>query len=126
MIKPDIYMPFFWPDFWTATKGWPDVVIVGYQKALTHYWFHLHCAGLPDDTEKLRLICERDKADWSDCCTLIFDNDKFFKLDSRSGLWKQKRADEVWAYCDGVMKKNKARAVAGGLANKRAWKERRK
>ena len=111
-------MPFFWPDFWVAVKGWPDVAIVGYQKALTHYWFHLHCKGLEDNNEKLRRICERDREDWAECCELIFDNGKFFKLDSRAGLWRQKRADEEWAICLNRIAVAKNRAVAGVAARR--------
>ena len=120
-MNPDSYMPFFWPAFWEAVKSWPDCAIVGYQKGLTHYWFHLHCVGLPDDAEKLRRICEREKSDWPACCDLIFDNDKFFKLDEKSGLWKQKRADEEWLKCKKIMEFNHKRAVAGGQANRKAW-----
>jgi uncharacterized protein YdaU (DUF1376 family) len=96
-MKPDIYMPFYWFDFWQAVKGWPYPAIVGYQKALTHYWFHENCDGLKNDSGFLRKICELDKEEWTECMELIFDNRKFFVLDKRTKLWKQKRADEEWA-----------------------------
>jgi len=124
-MNPDDYMPFFWPKFWEAVKSWPYSAIVAYQKALTHYWFHLKCKGLPDDSEKLRKICETDKDDWDEVCGLVFDNDEFFRQDS-SGLWRQKKADKEWAVCLEKIKFNKARAAAGGRANKANWEARRK
>ena len=108
-------MPFFWPEFWQAVSSWPDCAIVGYQRALTHYWFHLHCAGLPDDSEKLRRICVREKDEWSECMELIFDNEKFFKQAS-SGLWHQKREDEEWRRCQLSIKQAAARSKAGNMA----------
>jgi uncharacterized protein YdaU (DUF1376 family) len=93
--KPDSYMPFYWKDFWEAVKGWPDCAIVGYQMALTYYWFHNHCEGLKDDEQTLRRICSREKDEWNSCRELIFDNDKFFRLDV-NGLWQQRRAKELW------------------------------
>ncbi len=124
-MNPDVYMPMFWSDFWQAVKGWPDAAVVGYLKALTHYWFHLHCAGLPDDSDKLRRICECDKADWDEVCGLVFDNDKFFKQDA-NGLWRQKRADKEWKFCEEKTKANKLRAVNGANAMKKKWAEIRK
>ena len=112
-------MPFYWPDFWTAVKGWPDCAIVGYQKALSHYWFHLHCAGLRDDAEFLRRVCEREKDDWDTCMELVFDNNKFFKLDLRSGLWRQKRADEEWARCLAKIDRQKSVSMAGVNARRK-------
>lgn len=117
-LKPDIFMPFYWPTFWTAVKAWPYVAIVGYQKALTHYWFHLECKGLKDDAESLRKICELDKDEWEVCVELIFDNDKFFKQDAK-GLWRQKKADEVWAEAQKRMS-NIKKASAAGVAKRRA------
>lgn len=118
MTKPNVYMPFFWLEFWTAVSGWPDCAIVGYQRALTHYWFHLGCVGLPDDSEKLRRICQVDKADWQECMELIFDNDRFFKQDE-SGMWKQKRADKEWQYCIDKMKTSHERAMLGVKARRK-------
>jgi len=116
-MNPDVYMPFFWGDFWQAVKAWPYAAVVGYQKALTYYWFHMKCEGLKDDSESLRKICELDKDEWAECCELIFDNDKFFKQDS-SGLWRQKRADKEYAFCITRTKHLRAASLAG---NKARW-----
>ncbi len=110
--KPDLFMPFDGPKFFEAVKSWPHSAIVAYLKALNHYWFHLGCEGLPDDTEKLRRICECDRGDWEEVLILVFDNDKFFKQDS-SGKWRQKRSDEEWNRSVKLMNKRKAASLAG-------------
>ena len=118
MNKPDSYMPMYWPDFWTAVRGWPDIAILGYLKALSYYWHHDHCNGLRDNPESLRLICERDKSDWVDCMGLIFDNKDFFTLeyDSGSGLWHQKRARDEWKKWNNNYQSAVSRAKLGAEA----------
>jgi len=79
---------------------------------LWHYWSHLHCTGLPDDSVKLRKICEIDSTDWDECMALIFDNDKFFKQDSNL-LWRQKRSDEEWNKANSIMNKRHIASMMG-------------
>lgn len=117
MNKPDSYMPMDWPKFWMAVKGWPEVAIIGYQFALTYYWFHNHCKGLRDDSNFLRSVCERSELDWDICCSHIFDNQDFFKQDS-NGMWQQKRAKEDWT---NVMKGYEKKRDAGALGAKARW-----
>lgn len=95
-MQPDAYIPLYGSDFFEAMKphgekvGWP------YLKAIWHYWKHTHCKGLPDNSEALRRICEVEKENWDEICSVIFDNDKCFSQDATTGLWHQKRAALEW------------------------------
>ena len=94
-MRPDSFMPFYWADFWEAVEGLPSDTIVGYQRALSHYWGHAHCKGLRDNDEFLRRLCRIDKLEWSEAKRVIFDNAKFFTM-GEDGLWHQKRASQEW------------------------------
>lgn len=87
--KASAHFPFYGNDFFQALEGYSDCVIVGYLRALWHYWHHCHCDGLPDDDEYLRRICHCETGNWVRTKGVIFDNDKFFRLDS--GKWHQGR-----------------------------------
>lgn len=88
-------MPWYWADFWEATEGQPDDVIVAYQRCIAYYWHHTHCKGLSNDSYFLMRLCRMTAERWEYVLPIIFDNDKFFTLDG-SDLWHQKRAFEEW------------------------------
>ena len=94
-MKPDTYMPFYGNEFFQAVEGQDELVIVSYMRVIWHYWHHAHCAGLEDNKELLRRLCRVDRDDWERVCAVVFDNDKFFTMDE-IGIWRQKRADELW------------------------------
>lgn len=119
MSAPDQHMPMFWPEFWLAVEGHPDVVTVGYLRALSFYWHHEHCEGLRNDDEYLRKICRIDRECWPEAKAVIFDNDRFFVMDV-DGLWRQKRADEEWSKAVNNYKTCVKRAHAGAKAR---WKK---
>lgn len=113
MSKPDTWIPFYFREFWEAVKGLPDYIQVGYLKAITFYWGHEHCGGLKHDSEYLRKICEIERENWDEAQAVIFDNDKFFKLDDND-RWQQKTAQETWQnmqkrYQDNVKRTESAR-----------------
>lgn len=83
------HLPFYGNDFFQALEGYPDTLIVSYLRALWHYWHHFHCEGLPDDDEYLLRVCRCEKATWARTKGVLFDNDRFFKLES--GKWHQTR-----------------------------------
>lgn len=88
-MKPVHHFPFYGNDFFQAVDGYSDAVIVGYLRALWHYWNHLHCSGVPDDDEYMRKICHCDQTVWLRTKGIIFDNERFFKLED--GKWHQGR-----------------------------------
>ncbi len=94
-MNPDSYIPFYALEFWQAVEGQPDYIVVGYLRAITHYWMHSHCKGLRDDSEYLRKLCRIDPSDWETAQGVIFDNERFFTL-GEGGMWQQKRARELW------------------------------
>lgn len=94
-MNPDSFIPFYGNDFLQACEGQPDFVIVGYFRAIWHFWHHSHCVGLKDDSEFLRRLCRIEKDHWSEAMEFIFDNEKQFTL-NENGLWIQTRAVEEW------------------------------
>ena len=98
MNKPDSYMPFYALDFWQAVRGWPARAVIGYLKAITHYWFHEHCIGLKDNAEYLQGVCELTDKEWNELgyYELIFDNNKYFKKDEENNVWHQYRCLDIW------------------------------
>ena len=113
-MKPDSYLPFFGNDFFLSVSGYSDVVVVAYLRAIWTYWAHTGCAGLKNDSEFLRRMCQVDAADWDYVFETIFDNDKFFTLGADE-LWHQKRAAEEYEKA-----KAKYDAVVRGGQNR--WK----
>lgn len=83
-------MPFFGNDFFEATSGYSDSIVLGYLRACWHYWHQTHCEGLPNDNDYLRRICRLDAATWPKAKTVIFG--QFFKLSN--GLWHQARCHQ--------------------------------
>jgi uncharacterized protein YdaU (DUF1376 family) len=120
-MKPDAYMPMYWAEFWAAVDGQPDNIILGYERAMSHYWQHNHCAGLRDDSEFLRRLCRIEREDWEAAMAIIFDNDKFFTL-GEDNLWHQKRCRQEWDWA--IEKYNKA-VENGKLGGYRKHKRRR-
>lgn len=116
-MNPDSFMPFFGNEFFRAVKGHGKVIGFMYLEALWYYWSHNHCAGLKDDHEFLRRICDCETMEWSETKAVIFDNDQFFTM-GEDGTWHQKRAFELWqekkAKYDSVVKR-------GQLGAKRRW-----
>jgi uncharacterized protein YdaU (DUF1376 family) len=92
-MKPDAYLPFYGADFFNATDGYSDAVILGYLRALWHYWSHSHCEGLPDDSDYLKRICRCKDTEWCKTKGVIFG--VFFVLEK--GVWHQGRARELYA-----------------------------
>lgn len=90
--KPSAYFPFFGNEFFQAVEGYPDPIAMSYLHALWHYWHHCHCEGLPDQDDYLRRVCHCLIPDWARTKGILFDNDKFFRLDG--GKWHQGRAIE--------------------------------
>lgn len=121
-MKPDAYMRFFGNDFEAATKGWSRSDRWSYLAAIWHYRSHTHCAGLPDDDDFLRRICECDPQEWQRVKGRIFDNGRFFKL--IDGKWHQNRAardyqedvDNYDAQCRRTAKATAARLSAVNVA----------
>ena len=93
-MKPDAYMPFYGDDFFSATRGWSGSMRDSYLACLWHYWSHTHAEGLPDDDDQLWRLCGCEMQNWARTKGLIFDNDKFFRLEN--GRWHQKRAKEEY------------------------------
>lgn len=94
-MKPDAFMRMYWNEFWQAVQGLDNDTIVAYERAFTFYYHHSHCAGLRDDDEYLRRLCQSDKSKWQEIRDVVFDNDKFMTQDA-NGLWHQKRTEEEW------------------------------
>ena len=107
-------MPFYFRAFWEAVRGYPHEIAIGYLKAITYYWGHEHCAGLKDDSEYLRKVCELDKDEWETAQEIIFDNNHFFVL-GEDAKWHQKRASELYSEVKAAYES----AVKGG---KNRWK----
>lgn len=95
--KIDAYMPFYGADFFGAVEGYSDTMVLGYLRALWHYWKHHHCDGLPDDDEYLRRICRCERSEWLRTKGILFNKDDgmFFRLEG--GLWHQTRCRELHA-----------------------------
>lgn len=108
--KPDSYMPYYGNDFEAATKGFSPSTKWAYLCAIWHYWHHTHCAGLPDDNESLRRICEVEMIDWGRIKGQVF-NSPFFTL--TDGVWHQSRSREIYTKWD---KAYKAKVEALALA----------
>lgn len=118
-MKPDTFMPFHGLKFAAAVAGLPRAVKGSYVMALIHYWHHTHCAGLKDNDDFLRRLCECEKDEWEETKEILFDNDQFFTLGA-DGLWHQKFADEKW----NEVKTNYDIAVQRGKSGaKERWKE---
>lgn len=114
MNKPagdvDAYMPYYGKEFEAATKGYKKVIKWCYLTALWHYWHHTHCAGIPDNDDYQRNVCELEGDPlWEQVKPVVFG--VFFKLDN--GLWHQKRMLEIFNHVQGVYKK---RVALAGLA----------
>ena len=92
-MKPDSYMPMYWLEFWQAVEGEEDYVIVAYQRAITHYWHHLHCSGFDQGDDRLRRICRLNPAQWGVAGGIIFG--RFFKVEE-DDKWHQKRCRELY------------------------------
>lgn len=106
----DAYMPYYGKEFEAATKGYKKVIKWCYLTALWHYWHHTHCAGIPDNDDYQRNVCELEGDPmWEQIKPIIFG--VFFKLDS--GMWHQKRMLEIFNHVQGVYKK---RVALAGLA----------
>ncbi len=117
-MKPDAFFPFYAADFWQAVEGFAEHIVVGYLRAITHYWCHEHCEGLRDDKEYLRKVCRIERDQWDEACAIIFDNEKFFTQDA-TGLWQQKRALELWREQVEKYEVARTRGFAGAKAR---WK----
>jgi hypothetical protein len=117
MNEPDLYFPLYGDDFFADVEGWPDFAIVGYQRALWHYWKYTHCEGLRDMDSLLKSITRAKEADWQDMKELVFDNKSTFK--KIAGLWHQKRALSEWNKAVQIMK---ARSLRGRDAANSRWK----
>jgi uncharacterized protein YdaU (DUF1376 family) len=118
-MKPDSFMPFYGNDFFQAITGYDENVGMAYLKALWHYWHHENCRGLKDEQEFLRRICGCDRDSWAIVRDVIFDNDRFFTLDTE-GLWRQKRADELW---DTSQKKYTSAIIRGKNGAAARWRK---
>jgi uncharacterized protein YdaU (DUF1376 family) len=113
--NPDIYFPLYGNVFWAAVDGYDEIVIVAYMRALWNYWHVLHCEGMENNSERLRLICRVSEDRWPDVYPVIFG--KWFT--NIAGAWHQKRALEEWQKSQAIMEK---RSVAGKLGAKGKWK----
>lgn len=91
---PDSHMPFYGDDFFSAVEMMGEVLGFKYLRCVWFYWSHLHCEGIPDDDEQMRNLCRCELGTWARTKGTIFDNDKFFVLES--GKWHQKRARKEW------------------------------
>ena len=87
--KPTAYLPFYGNDFFQSMSGYSKAVVVGYLRALWHYWGHTGCEGLADDDDYLRRICDCQADEWERIKAIIFDNRYHFRLED--GLWQQGR-----------------------------------
>ena len=94
-MKPTAYMPVYGYELNGALRGYKKNVKWSYWLALWFYWSHNHCAGLRNDDDYLRDICECDHEEWDFVRPVVFDNEKFFTLD-QDGLWQQIRAQKEW------------------------------
>jgi uncharacterized protein YdaU (DUF1376 family) len=115
-MKPDIYMPFYWPEFWLAVEGLDDIVIIAYLRLLSYYWHHSSCDGLENNNDKLQRICRMDGYDWNKNKAILFGGDGFFKL--VKGKWRNKRADEEWAKS---IKAFERKSYGGKLTAAKRW-----
>jgi uncharacterized protein YdaU (DUF1376 family) len=132
----DIYMPFYGPNFLTATAGFSRGVKGSYLNCLLHYWFHEHCKGLKNNDEFLRRLCECDREEWDETRDALFTGTKFFVLGADE-LWHQKFADENWERSKAIYeskvaagkkrwqnKSKNERSKHGKFAAAQRWKER--
>jgi len=87
--KPTAHLPFYGNDFFQALEGYSDGVVIGYLRALWHYWHHCHCKGLPDDDEYLKRVCRSQDHNWARTKGIIFDGERFFRI--QDGAWHQPR-----------------------------------
>lgn len=94
-MKIDAYMPFYGNDFFAATDGFSEIAIVGYMRAVWHYWHHTHCEGIPNDDDYMRRICRCEMQNWSRVKGLLFSGSPFFYLDGEK--WHQARASLEYA-----------------------------
>jgi uncharacterized protein YdaU (DUF1376 family) len=92
-VNLDAFLPLYGNDFFQATEGRTDAVVVGYLRALWHYWHHHHCEGLPNDDDFLRRLCRIEISEWKRTRDVIFG--EYFKL--VDGKWHQPRAREEYA-----------------------------
>ena len=67
-----------------SVKAKPPATVEAFMWAVAQYHFW-ECAGLPDDPECLRRVCSVDTHDWERVRGVIFDDDRFFRLEG--GLW---------------------------------------
>ena len=110
-MKADAYMPYFGGDFEGAMKGYCRAVKWSYLAALWHYWHHTHCAGLADEDESLRLICECPETEWMRTKGVIFCGQPFFHLES--GKWHQDHNRELYSEVMDTLAKRVAASRAG-------------
>lgn len=108
MKKPDCFIAFDWPKFQASTTGMRREIKWSYWTACCAYYWG-ECAGLADDDESLRSICECfDESKWPATKAAIFG--PFFKLDG--GRWHQKRTREEWERAVDHVEKMHKRAVS--------------
>jgi hypothetical protein len=110
-------MPFYGNDFFQAVEGHSDHIALGYMRLVWHYWTHSHCKGLKNDSEFLRKIARIERDQWDEAYAIIFDNDKFFNLDTDE-LWQQNRAKEEW---DKALKRYNKACRDTSAATKARW-----
>ncbi|MDE2100096.1 MAG: hypothetical protein KGL39_22770 [Patescibacteria group bacterium] len=116
-MKPDTWMPFWGDKFFTAVKGRPDFVKLGYITGLWYFWSHNHCIGLENNSDFLRGVCEVSEKNWAVSEPIIFDNNKFFTL-NENGLWIQTYAVELW---NEKIESYRRRVEAGKTGAKKRW-----
>jgi uncharacterized protein YdaU (DUF1376 family) len=105
-------MAFDWPTFQAATIGMRRETKWSYFNAICAYYWG-DCAGLPDDSETLRMVCECiDLADWTRTKGVIFG--KFFVLEG--GAWHQKRAREEYIKAQRLIKSKADKAKLAAAA----------
>jgi uncharacterized protein YdaU (DUF1376 family) len=100
--------------FFSATEMFTDDEKFKYLRCLVHYWYHSHTTGLPDDDDGLRELCRCDVEKWPRLKKMIFDNDKFFYLES--GKWHQKRARKSFQKRQMDLQKKQAQTMGARLA----------
>lgn len=115
---PDSHMPFYGDDFFSACEMFGDSIGFKYLRCVWFYWSHCHCDGLPDDDEMLRNLCRCELTCWARTKGMIFDNDKFFKLEN--GRWHQKRAREEWIHATDLLRLKHNQTAAATAARRRA------
>ena len=116
MKKPTAYLPFYGNDFFQAMAGYTDAVGIRYLRAIWHYWSHTGCAGLPDEDDYLRRICDCEAGEWAGIKAVIFDNQYHFRLEN--GLWHQPRCRKEFRKSQDIYA---ARSEAGKAAMGRRW-----